>query len=51
MIERITAVMTAIVGAVATVAVLTHPVSRGTFRAIGGTFTGAVGQIVKAAGR
>lgn len=49
--ERISTVAVAIVTAVAATAILTHPQTKGTVRAIGGTFVGSLRQIVRAAGR
>lgn len=49
--ERISTIATTIVTAVAAVAILTHPRTGSTVRAIGGTFVGALRQIVGAAGR
>lgn len=49
--ERITTIAVAIVTGVTVVAIFTHPATRGTVRGIGGAFTGALGQIVAAAGR
>jgi hypothetical protein len=49
--ERITTVATAIVTAVTVVAIATHPRTASTVRAIGGTFVGALRQIVGASGR
>jgi hypothetical protein len=49
--DKIVGVAASIVTAVAAVAIITHPQTRGTVRAIGGTFTGALRTIVSAAGR
>lgn len=49
--ERIATVAVAIVSGVTAVAIFTHPATRGTVRSLGGAFTGALGQIVAAAGR
>jgi hypothetical protein len=49
--ERIATIATAVVTAVTVVAIATHPRTAGTVRAIGGTFVGALRQIVAAGGR
>lgn len=49
--DKVVGVFASIVTAVAAVAIVTHPQTRGTVRAIGGAFSGAVHQIVAAAGR
>lgn len=49
--ERITTVAGTIVTAVAAVAIVTHPRTAGTVRALGGAFVGALRSISRAAGR
>ncbi len=49
--EKLTTLATAIVTAVAVVAIVTHPRTSQTVRSIGGTFVGALQQITRAAGR
>jgi hypothetical protein len=49
--EKVATVATTIVAGVTAVAIFTHPQTRNTVRALGGAFTGALGQIVAASGR
>jgi hypothetical protein len=49
--DKVVGVFATIVTAVAAVAIITHPQTRGTVRALGGTFVGSLREIVHAAGR
>jgi len=49
--DRIATVATTIITGVTIVAILTHPRTAGTVRALGGTFVGALRSITRAAGR
>lgn len=49
--DKIATVATTIVTAVAAVAIITHPRTAQTVRALGGTFVGALRTITRAAGR
>jgi len=49
--DRLVTVAVTIVGSVTAVAILTHPRTAGTVRALGGTFVQALRSISRAAGR